>query len=106
MSLSALFDTPFGLPLACLAFAVVIVAPGYMSPYMNGIAVPAPMPERFPYRSAIQAVLIVFLLVFGVTVLARYALGFGRGSDFLWALGAILLLGFVWKLRPNKGTVP
>lgn len=101
MSSLAFFATPYGWALVCLGVAVLIVTPGYMSPYMNRMALPAPLPKSFPYRSALRAVLIVFLLLFGLTAIARFTFGFGRDSDVFVALSVVLLLILIWKDPPD-----
>ncbi len=102
--LNTLLATPIGLPLACLLLAIVIIAPGYMTTYMNGVAAPAAEPKRFPFRSALRAVLILFIATFGSAAGVRYAIGLGRWVDIAWALGAISLLIFIWKLPPDDDT--
>jgi hypothetical protein len=59
----AIVDSPLGLPLICAAFAALVVSPGYMSPYMNRLAMPAPMTTRFPLRSFARAAVVAFVLL-------------------------------------------
>jgi hypothetical protein len=47
----------------CALIAALAVSPGYMSPYMNRLAIPAPMPVRFPLRSFARAALVAFVLL-------------------------------------------
>ena len=58
-----IFAEPWGAPLICAVAAVLIVSPGYRSPYMNGLAIPAPMPDKFPLLSFARAATVVFLVL-------------------------------------------
>lgn len=85
-----LIDSPLGLVFACAIGAAVVVSPGYMSPYVNRLALPAPVPARFPLRSFARAALIVFVLMInavGVGLTHRLPIG-----STLIAVGFLMLL--------------
>lgn len=90
-------DSSLGLVFLCALGAALAVSPGYMSPYMNRLALPAPpMPARFPLRSFARAALIVFILMInaaGVFLTHRLPVG-----STLVALGFLMLL----LLPPDK----
>jgi hypothetical protein len=88
--LDLLVDSPLGLVFLCALGAALVVSPGYMSPYMNGLAISAPMPAKFPLRSFARAALIVFVLMInavGLGLTHRLPIG-----STLVALGFLLLL--------------
>jgi hypothetical protein len=88
--LDVLVDSPLGLVFICALGAALVVSPGYMSPYMNGLAIPAPMSARFPLRSFARAALIVFILMInavGLGLTHRLPIG-----STLVALGFLMLL--------------
>jgi hypothetical protein len=58
--LNTIVGSPIVLALICGLVAAVVVSPGYMSPYMNGLAITAPMPAKFPLRSFARTALIAF----------------------------------------------
>jgi hypothetical protein len=85
-----ILDSSLGLVFLCAVGAALAVSPGYMSPYMNRLAVPAPMPARFPLRSFARAALIVFILMInaaGVFLTHRLPVG-----STLVAAGFLMLL--------------
>ena len=91
-----IIDSPLGLVFLCAVGAAMVVSPGYMSPYMNRLAIPAPMPTRFPLRSFARAALIVFILMInaaGLGLTHRLPVG-----STLIALGFLMLL----FLPPDK----
>jgi hypothetical protein len=80
----------------CALIAVFAVSPGYMSPYMNRLAIPAPMPVRFPLRSFARAALVAFVLLInaaGLFLTHRIPIG-----STLVAAGVFMLL----CLPPDK----
>ena len=88
--LDVIIDSPFGLSLICAVGAALVVSPGYMSPYMNGLAIPAPMPAKFPLRSFTRAALVAFILLINAASLGlahRLPLG-----STLIAAGFLMLL--------------
>jgi hypothetical protein len=92
------FGLPLGLPLACLAFAVVFVGSTYMSPYMNGLAIPA-SPNNISLRSAAKAGLVIFMVLLNAASLVamhRVAIG--------WTLVALAVFGLLW--RPTNRSDP
>jgi hypothetical protein len=83
-------DSSLGLVFLCAIGAGIAVSPGYMSPYMNRLSVPATMPERFPLRSFARAALIVFIVMInaaGIFLTHRMPIG-----STLVALGFLMLL--------------
>jgi hypothetical protein len=83
-------DSSLGLVFLCAVGAAIAVSPGYMSPYMNRLAMPAPMPSRFPLRSFARAALIVFIVMInaaGVFLTHRMPVG-----STLVAVGFLMLL--------------
>ena len=85
-----ILNSSLGLVFLCALGAALAVSPGYMSPYMNRLAIPAPMPARFPMRSFARAALIVFILMInaaGVFLTHRLPIG-----STLVALGFLMLL--------------
>jgi hypothetical protein len=91
-----ILDSSLGLVFLCAVGAALAVSPGYMSPYMNRLAIPAPMPARFPLRSFARAALIVFILMInaaGVFLTHRLPVG-----STLVAAGFLMLL----FLPPDK----
>jgi hypothetical protein len=83
-------DSSLGLVFLCALGAALAVSPGYMSPYMNRLAIPAPMPARFPVRSFVRATLIVFIVMInaaGIFLTHRLPVG-----STLVALGFLMLL--------------
>lgn len=91
-----LIDSPLGLVFLCAAGAALVVSPGFMSSYMNGFAVPAPMPAKFPLRSFARAALIVFIVMInavGLGLTHRLPIG-----STLVAIGFLMLL----FLPPDK----
>ena len=90
MPFESIFETAFGLPLISFVLAVIVVAPGYQSPYMNGLAIPAPMSPTFPFRSVARSLLLVFLVIvnlIGLGLLHRFPVG-----STLIAGGLLILL--------------
>jgi uncharacterized membrane protein len=61
-----------------------------MSPYMNGLAISAPMPAKFPLRSFARAVLVAFVLLINVATLVL-AHRVPVGTDLI-AAGFLMLL--------------
>jgi len=59
----AILASPVVMSLLCAALAVLVVSPGFMSPYMSGRSVPASMAAKFPMRSFARAALIAFILL-------------------------------------------
>ena len=91
-----IIDSPLGLVFLCAVGAAMVVSPGYMSPYINRLAIPASMPARFPLRSFARAALIVFVLLINAAGLAlTHRLPVG---STLIALGFLMLL----LLPPDK----
>ncbi|MGZ3275726.1 MAG: hypothetical protein ACXU8Z_18325 [Caulobacteraceae bacterium] len=85
-----IIDSPLGLVFLCAVGAAMVVSPGYMSPYMNRLAIPASMPARFPLRSFARAALIVFVLLInavGLGLTHRVPVG-----STLIAVGFLMLL--------------
>jgi hypothetical protein len=83
-------DSSLGLVFLCAIGAAIAVSPGYMSPYMNRLAIPAPMPVRFPLRSFARAALFVFIVMInaaGVFLTHRLPIG-----STLVAIGFLMLL--------------
>lgn len=83
-------DSSLGLVFLCAFGAAIAVSPGYMSPYMSRLAIPAPMPARFPLRSFARAALIVFIVMInaaGVFLTHRMPIG-----STLVAVGFLMLL--------------
>ena len=85
-----ILESPFVLSLICAALAALVVSPGYMSPYMNGLAMPAPTPAKFPLRSFVRTALVVFVVLLNAASLGL-AHRFPLGSDLI-AAGFLLLL--------------
>jgi hypothetical protein len=93
-----LIDSPLGMVLICAAVAALLVSPGYMSPYMNGLAIPAPMPAKFPLRSFARSALVAFVLMInavGIFLTHRIPIG-----STLVAVGFLMLL-FLPPDRPE-----
>ena len=85
-----IIDSSLGLVFLCALGAALVVSPGYMSPYMDRLAMPAPMPARFPLRSFARAALIVFILMInavGIGLTHRLPVG-----STLIAIGVLMLL--------------
>ena len=83
-------DSSLGLVFLCAFCAALVVSPGYMSPYMNRLAIPASMPARFPLRSFARAALVVFLVMInavGLGLTHRIPVG-----SSLVAVGFLMLL--------------
>jgi hypothetical protein len=76
--------------LLCALLAAAMVVPAYKSPYLNGVAVWAPMPAKFPLRSIARAALIVYILLINASSLTL-AHRMPLGSDLV-AAGFLLLL--------------
>ena len=88
--LDGLVDSSLGLVFICALLAALAVSPGYMSPYMNRLAIPAPISARFPLRSFARAALIVFILMInaaGIFLTHRLPVG-----STLVAVGFLMLL--------------
>jgi hypothetical protein len=88
--LDGIVDSSLGLVLVCGFIAALVVLPGYMSPYMHGFAIPAPMPAKFPLRSFARAALVTFVLLVnaaGIGLAHRLPVG----SDLV-AAGFLMLL--------------
>jgi hypothetical protein len=84
----------------CALIAIVAVSPGYMSPYMHGLAIPAPMPVRFPLRSFVRAALVAFVLLInaaGMFLTHRIPIG----STLV--AGGFLMLLFLPPDKPEDG---
>lgn len=88
--LDSVVDSPFLLSLICAACAALVVSPGYMSPHMNGLAIPGPMPAKFPIRSFARSALIAFVVLINAASLAL-AHRFPLGTDLI-AAGFLMLL--------------
>jgi hypothetical protein len=88
--LALLVGSPVVMSLVCGLVAALVVSPGYMSPYMNGHAISAPMPARFPLRSFARAALVAFLLLINVATLVL-AHRVPVGTDLI-AAGFLMLL--------------
>jgi hypothetical protein len=85
----------------CVLVAALVVSPGYMSPYMNGLAIPAPMPAKFPLRSFARSALVAFLLLInavGIFLTHRIPIG-----STLVAVGVLMLL-FLPPDKPEDGS--
>jgi hypothetical protein len=83
-------DSPLGLVFLCALGAAIAVSPGYMSPFMNRLAISAPMPARFPLRSFVRSALIVFIVMInaaGIFLTHRLPIG-----STLVAAGFLMLL--------------
>ena len=94
----SIIESPVVLTLLCGAIAAVLVSPGYMSPYRLGLAIPAPMPAKFPLRSFAKAALIAFIILINAVSLGlahRLPLG-----STLVAVGVLMLL-FLPADEPN-----
>lgn len=85
-----LVESPIVLSLICGLVAALVVSPGYMSPYMNGLAIAAPMQAKFPLRSFARAALIAFVLLINTATLAL-AHRVPVGTDLI-AAGFLMLL--------------
>jgi hypothetical protein len=88
--LDALVNSGVGLPLLCALLAAALAAPAYKSPYLNGVAIWAPMPAKFPLRSIARAALVVYIVLINaasLTLAHRLPLG-----STLVATGFLLLL--------------
>jgi len=86
----SIIESPVVLTLMCGALAAFVVSPGYMSPYRLGLAIPAPMPGKFPLRSFARAALIAFIILINAASLGlahRLPLG-----STLVAVGVLILL--------------
>jgi hypothetical protein len=86
----SIIESPVVLTLMCGALAAVLVSPGYMSPYRLGLAIPAPMPDKFPLRSFARAAVIAFIVLINAASLGlahRLPLG-----STLVAVGVLMLL--------------
>jgi hypothetical protein len=95
-----IIDSPLGLVFLCALGSALVVSPGYMSPYMNRLAIPAPMPVRFPLRSFTRSALIVFVLMINAAgLLLTHRLPIG---STLIAIGALMLL-FLPPDAPENG---
>lgn len=88
--LDSIVASPVVLTLICAAFAILVVMAGYMSPYMNGLAIPAPMPAKFPVKSFSRHALIVFALIVNAASLGL-AHRLPLGTDLIVA-GFLMLL--------------
>ncbi len=92
------FGVPLFLPLACLIVSVVVVASTYMSPYMNGIAVPAPA-NPIAFRSAAKAALIIFaVLLNGLCLFTLHRIA------VCWTLIALAAFGLLWLPTGRSGS--
>ena len=84
------FGLPLFLPLACLIVSVVVVGSTYMSPYMNGIAVPAPA-NPIAFRSAAKAAIVIFIVLLnGLCLFTLHRIAAG------WTLIALAAFGLLW----------
>ena len=90
MGLDEFSESAFGLPLICAVLACLIVSPGYMSPYMNRLAIPAPVSARFPLKSFLRSAMAVFLpLAIGAELLFAHRFPVGLT---LMSVGALMLM--------------
>jgi len=86
----SIIGSPIVLSLLCGLVAALLVSPAYMSPYGLGLAIPAPMPAKFPLRSFAKAALIAFIvLVNAVSLGLAHRLPLG---STLVAVGLLMLL--------------
>jgi hypothetical protein len=98
--LDALVNSDVGLPLLCALLAAAMVVPAYKSPYLNGVAVWAPMPAKFPLRSMARAALVAYIvLINAASLILAHRLPLG---STLVAAGFLLLL-FLPKEDPADG---
>jgi hypothetical protein len=58
-----IIDSSLGMDFVCALVAMLAVSPGFMTPYMNRLAMPAPLLVRFPLRSFVRAALVAFVLL-------------------------------------------
>jgi hypothetical protein len=98
--LDSVVDSPFLLSFACGLIAALVVSPGYMSPHMNGLAMPAPMAAKFPIRSFARTALIAFVVLINAASLGL-AHRFPLGTDLI-AAGFLMLL-FMPADSPDLG---
>jgi hypothetical protein len=84
------FGLPLALPLGCLAFSAVVVGSTYMSPYMNGLAIPA-SPNNISLRSAAKAGLVIFIVL-----LNAVSLFVTHRIAIEWTLVALAAFGLLW----------
>jgi predicted permease len=83
-------DSAFGLPFVCAILACLVVSAGYMSPYMNGLAIPALASAKFPLKSFARSATVVFLpLIIGASLL--FAHRFPVGLTLI-SVGALMLM--------------
>ncbi|MEI9890805.1 MAG: hypothetical protein WDN45_09720 [Caulobacteraceae bacterium] len=85
-----IIESPIVLSLMCAAVAVLVVTPGYRSPYMNGPALSAPMPAKFPLKSFARAAMVVFVVLLNAASIV-FAHRFPLGTNLI-AAGFLLLL--------------
>ena len=81
---------PLGAPLGCLAVAAVVVGSTYMTPYMNGLAIPAG-PNTISLRSAAKAGLVIFVVLLNAVSLFVMHL-----IALWWTLVALAVFGLLW----------
>lgn len=98
--LEPIIDSPFLLSLICAVCAALVVSPGYMSLHMNGLAIPAPMPAKFPIRSFARSALIAFVVLINAASLTL-AHRFPLGTDLISA--GFLMLLFIPADSPEQG---
>jgi hypothetical protein len=80
---------PLGLPLGCLAIAALFVGSTYMSPYMNGIAIPTP-PNNTSFRSAAKVGLVIFMVLLNaISLFAMHRIA------LWWTLVALAVFGLL-----------
>jgi hypothetical protein len=91
-----IIDSSLGVDFICAIGAALLVLPGYMSPYVHGLAIAAPPPAKFPLRSFARAALVAFVLLInaaGLGLTHRPPVG-----STLVAVGFLMLL----FLPPDK----
>jgi hypothetical protein len=83
------FGLPLAIPLGCLTVAVVVVGSTYMSPYMNGLAIPAG-PNNIAFRSAAKAGLVIFVVLLNaISLFAMHQIA------LWWTIVALAVFGLL-----------
>lgn len=85
-----LVESPVLLSLLCGLAAALVVSVGFMSPYMNGHAIAASMPGKFPLRSFARVALVAFIVLVNIATLVL-AHRVPVGTDLI-AFGFLMLL--------------
>jgi hypothetical protein len=83
-------ESPIVLALICGLVAALVVSPGYMSSFVHGLAIAAPLPDKFPLRSFARSALIAFVLLINIATLLL-AHRIPVGTDLI-AAGFLMLL--------------